>query len=562
MNLSSSCLRRCTIFFWVLSAQCFSAVPPTVRITSPTLDSYFPANRYVQFQGFATDDQGREISITALRWSSSIDGSLGYGQRVFAVLSPGYHTIRLTARDNAGTTAAATTLIRVGMCDSPVARKITTTADISDFLLDEKRGNVIVINRAANRVEFYNIATGASAGVVPVGSNPMDGDLTLDGNQLLVANYNSTFVSIVDLNTQSVIGTIPAAEGRRPRQILAMSNSLAFLFTAAEAIGSPPWGGSWQIANLVTRTSVKVGPDDIAVTGHYWHAGPGPYFYGSQDGFSPGGVGLWQLTTTTISMVGSEYIVYGLPQGGQKLISNPQGTRIVLGSELRARDFQLLGDLGLSRDYYKCFDRTGRHVLGVKGSNTTLSVIDGDNQMEFDGVALPTGESLTGDLIVSADNRTLFARTNSGISVVQMRSAANPADLAVQSFAVGKSPIAYGSPIPFAGKIRNLGGVASPCDFWVEFKCSPNANFSPPVYYLCDSLGVAGTFGPGASLDLSTVSRNAFGRAQLPPGYYYVRVSVDSPSILFERNEGNNSATVGPILIGAATAVRAWEGYQ
>jgi hypothetical protein len=143
-----------------------------------------------------------------------------------------------------------------------------------------------------------------------------------------------------------------------------------------------------------------------------------------------------------------------------------------------------------------------------------------------------------------------------------MRSAANPADLAVQNFAVGTVPIGYNSRIPFAGKIRNLGGVGSPCDFWVEFKCSPNANFSPPVYYLCDSLGVAGTFGPGASLDLSTISRNAFGPAQFPRGYYYIRVSVDSPSILFERNEANNSATVGPILIGAATAVRAWEEYR
>jgi YVTN family beta-propeller protein len=345
----------------VIVIQTLFAAPPTVRITSPTLDSSFPANHYVEFRGFATDDQGREIAISSLVWTSNIDGQLAYGRRSFAVLSPGYHTIRLTARDNAGTTAAATTLIRVGVCDSPVARKITTTADISDFLLDEKRGNVIVINRAANRVEFYNIATGALAGVVPVGSNPMDGDLTLDGNQLLVANYNSTFVSIVDLNTQTVIGTIPAAEGRRPRQILAMTNSLAFLYTAAEAIGSPPWGGTWQIANLLTRTAVMFQREDVAVTQHNWHAGPGPYVYESADGFSPGGIRLSQVTTNSITMIAS-LIEYYFPEGPQKLASNLQGTRIVLGGKLCTRTFQLIGDLGLSLDYFKCFDRTGRHV--------------------------------------------------------------------------------------------------------------------------------------------------------------------------------------------------------
>jgi hypothetical protein len=181
--------------------------------------------------------------------------------------------------------------------------------------------------------------------------------------------------------------------------------------------------------------------------------------------------------------------------------------------------------------------------------------------MEFDSVALPSGERLTGDLVVGADNRTLFARTNSGISVVQMRSATTPADLAFQNFAIAAKVIAPGGAIPFTGTIKNLGGMAAPCEFWVEFKCSPNADFSPPVYYFCDSLPVTGTFGPAASLDLRTVNRCVFPTDQLPLGRYYVEACIDSPSIIFERNAANNSARIGPIFIGMRTAVRRWEEY-
>lgn len=415
-----------------------------------------------------------------------------------------------------------------------------------------------MINEDKNRVEFYDIESGSLTGVVPVGSRPMDGDLTLDGNTLLVANYMSTFLSLVNLDTQTVEATIAADENRRPRMVLALTDTLALLYTAIEPIGSPPEGGSHQVVNLKTRTATKV--LEVPATVHVWHAGPGPYFYHSADGYSWGGAALFELTTTSVSIV-YEYHPYGFTYGEQKLVCNPQGTRIVYLDDLMTRDFQLLGDLGISLDHFKTFDQSGRLLIAVKSSASNLSVIDTDSLQEFDTIALPPGQSLVGKLAMSADNGTLFAHTNSGISVVRLQTAPGPADLAVQDFAIGTISLTHERPIPLSGKIENIGEQATPCEFWIEFHCSPNADFSPPVYYLCDSILVSQDLGPGESLDLDAVERTVYDLGQIPPGYYYIRVSADSLNFIGEENEANNRALIGPIAIGEM-AVKSWEFYQ
>lgn len=547
---------------WILWGPVFLAAAgaPQVQITQPALDATFDAGTYIEFNGEATDAEDGVLSGRSLEWSSNIDGVLGYSGQMFFMPSPGYHTIRLTATDSDANARTASTLINVRVTQSPASRKIRIDDTISDFLLDEKRGQIIVVNPDRNRVEFYDIETGGLGGVVLVGSEPMQADLTLDGDTLMVANYKSTYVSLVDLDTQSVVGTIPADDGLRPREILAMSDTLAMLFTAHEITGSPPRGGTFQIVDLIGRTANRV--MDVAVTQHNWHAGPGPFFYTSADGYSPGGISMWEVTSTTISLSGTEYIAYGFPSGAHKLACNPQGTRIALGTELRARDFQLLGDLEISRDYFKCFDRTGRILFGVKSSAQKLAAIDTDNFIGFDSVNLPAGESLAGDLMLSADNRTLFAHTNAGISIVDLRGDVGPADLAVTDLSLAGSAIYFDRLLALRGSIINEGKTDIPCSFWVEFRCSPHPDMSDPIYYVCDSYVISPPLSPGESVNLATLNRTAYSATQIPPGDYYVQVLADAVGVIGEPDEVNNGPIIGPISFRQKTGASRWNGYR
>ena len=53
-----------------------------------------------KFNGTAYDFKDGELNETSLSWTSSLDGSLGTGEKVNVTLSIGTHTITLTATDS------------------------------------------------------------------------------------------------------------------------------------------------------------------------------------------------------------------------------------------------------------------------------------------------------------------------------------------------------------------------------------------------------------------------------------------------------------------------------
>jgi hypothetical protein len=78
-------------------------VPPVVNITAPYDGIVFMQGDDINVTGYATDLEDGNITGNALVWSSSINGIMGSGNEItFATLSPGSHTITLTATDSFG----------------------------------------------------------------------------------------------------------------------------------------------------------------------------------------------------------------------------------------------------------------------------------------------------------------------------------------------------------------------------------------------------------------------------------------------------------------------------
>ena len=87
---------------------------PSAVILSPQQGMMIPTGNAVLLQGDAYSLEDGSLADTAYRWSSNRDGNLGTGAGVVAVLSPGEHTITLTATGGSGLSASATVNIFVG----------------------------------------------------------------------------------------------------------------------------------------------------------------------------------------------------------------------------------------------------------------------------------------------------------------------------------------------------------------------------------------------------------------------------------------------------------------
>ena len=79
---------------------------PIAVIDSPLNDSVYTTGSEVLFSGSATDAEDGELSGNVLVWTSSLDEQIGTGTSFSRYsLSPGTHTITLTATDSGGMTA-------------------------------------------------------------------------------------------------------------------------------------------------------------------------------------------------------------------------------------------------------------------------------------------------------------------------------------------------------------------------------------------------------------------------------------------------------------------------
>jgi DNA-binding beta-propeller fold protein YncE len=79
---------------------------------------------------------------------------------------------------------------------------------LQDIVLDEPRGRVYITNSGMNQIEVFDTKKGAFSTPIPVGQLPHQMAMGLDGSTLYVANTGGETISIVDLDSQQVTGSI------------------------------------------------------------------------------------------------------------------------------------------------------------------------------------------------------------------------------------------------------------------------------------------------------------------------------------------------------------------
>ena len=97
--------------------------PSLVKILAPTPNFSQPAHDRLFLEGAAYDVDDGVLSGSSLAWSSDLQGALGTGSRLFALLQPGVHKITLTATDSDNNSIGATTTVTIG--DAPPVVDVT-----------------------------------------------------------------------------------------------------------------------------------------------------------------------------------------------------------------------------------------------------------------------------------------------------------------------------------------------------------------------------------------------------------------------------------------------------
>lgn len=78
----------------------------------------------------------------------------------------------------------------------------------SDAILDEGRGRIYLINQNSNRVDIYDYIEKGVILSIPVGSSPVAGAMSMDGNFLYVTNSGSSSLAVIDLRISSLTQTV------------------------------------------------------------------------------------------------------------------------------------------------------------------------------------------------------------------------------------------------------------------------------------------------------------------------------------------------------------------
>ncbi len=107
--------------------------PPVVNITAPADGSNFSLGSSINFTGTAADPEDGNIAAS-LAWTSSIDGAIGTGASINAILSVGSHTITASATDSGGLSDSDAISVTVDPPpNQPPGVAITAPADGSNF---------------------------------------------------------------------------------------------------------------------------------------------------------------------------------------------------------------------------------------------------------------------------------------------------------------------------------------------------------------------------------------------------------------------------------------------
>jgi len=168
---------------------------PQVQVESPGSGAVLAESQGFVLEASGYDKEDGSLGFNAFSWASSIDGSLGVGRSVVMSadqLTPGAHTITVTATDSTGLTATATVNITITTRNTvPTAVDDTATAELDTPAFIDVLANDIDAERDMDRRSF-EITRPPTLGEAEIVLSPTTGNLAVryvghtSGNDTLI----------------------------------------------------------------------------------------------------------------------------------------------------------------------------------------------------------------------------------------------------------------------------------------------------------------------------------------------------------------------------------------
>lgn len=312
---------------------------------------------------------------------------------------------------------------------------VSIGGEASDLALDQTRGVLYVANFTANRIDVMSLATNTIQTSINVGAQPSSIALSPDGHYLLATNFGnaaapaspSNSLTVIDLNSH---GTQTFALGNPPIGVGFGADGLALVVTTTDFLLFDPSTGATQeldtLANVVAKT-LPVAPANFPadITAASVAA--------SADGLHVYGLGGSTSTVTFDYDVNAKAVF----PGGIVTSTGVLGPRVVSlnhdGSLVMA-GWVMLGSIGFVNYFPQhtnqfsvgstAFDDSRgllyAQIPATQGEAPTLMVVTSSNLQLQQRLQLQ--ENLTGKSVLSGDSNTLYAISESGVTVMPVGS--------------------------------------------------------------------------------------------------------------------------------------------
>ncbi len=304
----------------------------------------------------------------------------------------------------------------------------------ADLALDEARGVLYVANYTANRIEVMSLSTRAVQTSINVSSQPSSLALSPDGKYLVVAHYGNFAPPASSGNALTVIELDSGSRqtfalGTPPLGVAFGLDGLALVVTSQEFIVFDPVSGTTQVIDTLSGLAAKTLPQPAAtfptniVAASLSASGDGLWIWGFGDSV------MFRYDVANRALSASLYTA--APALGPRAVSVSQdGRRTAMGWAIQDFNFFDLAEYpnpsGVLNLGTVLIDSARGLVYGQVASksatsatdlaNPVLHIGDWDNLTTRAQIQLP--ENLAGKSVLSADGSTMYALSDSGVTVI------------------------------------------------------------------------------------------------------------------------------------------------
>ncbi|MGA2879474.1 MAG: hypothetical protein ABSG13_11025 [Bryobacteraceae bacterium] len=314
---------------------------------------------------------------------------------------------------------------------------VSIGGEASDLALDPTRGVLYIANFTANRIDVMSLSSNTIQTSINVAAQPNSIALSPDGHYLVATNFGNAAapgspanaLTVIDLTNQ---GTQTFSLGNPPLGVAFGADGIALVVTTTDFLLFDPTTGATQeldtLSNVVANTLPVAPanfPADISAAS----------VAASEDGLQIYGLGGTTSTVTFRYDVNAKAIFPGgivTSTGilGPRVVSlNHDGSLVMAG-------WVMLGSVGFVNYFPQhtnqfdvgstAFDDSRgllyAQIPVVKGEAPTLQVVTSSNLTLQARLQLP--ENLSGKSVLSSDSNTLYAISESGVTVLPVGSLA------------------------------------------------------------------------------------------------------------------------------------------